>query len=434
MALSSIDRRITATTALLTLGLGCSDSGLTYHQDVRPILEGRCISCHQEGAIAPFALDSYESVKAFGPAIAQAVMSRDMPPWAAGEVPVRYRGDVSLTDVQIQTIADWVALGMKEGNPNKPGEALPAVDEPFPGTDLMLELPEAYTPQARPDEYRCFPIRWPESEEKFVTALNVLPGNLQIVHHVAVFLLPPADAERPFEWQAEDERPGYECFGGPSGGRAAIPISQLGAWLPGQTGNVYPDGIGIRVKPGSTVVLQMHYNVVGGDPAPDQSRFEFHLEDQVAKEAWFGPFLDVSWVVGLMEVPAGEAEVIHEVEGDARDLFNVVAGEDLPLQNGFSVHAVMFHMHNLGIRGQVARNRRGQVTPFLNVERWDFNWQRQYVLEEPFEVQDGDLLNLQCVFNNSESNQPGGQAPVDVNWGEGSNDEMCVANMLITAL
>ncbi len=412
----------------------CSDSTPTYHQDVRPLLEARCVSCHQTGSIAPFALDTYEQAQAFAPAIVQAVTSKTMPPWSAGDADVEYTGDVRLSEAQIQTIQTWAEMGAKEGNANKPGVALPSVEPVFPGTDLMMELPVDYVPQARPDEYRCFPIRWPESQEKFVTALNVVPGNLEIVHHVAVFLLPPNDADRPFDWDAEDERPGYECFGGPSGGRAAIPVSQLGSWLPGQSGNVYPHGIGIKVQPGSTLVLQMHYNVAGSEPAPDRSRFEFHLEDQVEKEAWFGPFLDVSWVIGQMPVPANEPEVIHEIEGDPRPLFSTVAGVDLPLENGFAVHAVMFHMHNLGVRGTVTRNRRGLKSTFLNVENWDFNWQRQYALKEPFEIQDGDLLHLQCVFDNSASNQSDGKAPVDTNWGEGSADEMCVANMLISAL
>ena len=430
-SLRGINGRTLAPAALLLFA--CSDGAPTYHQDVRPIFEGRCTSCHAAGKIAPFTLEEYATAKSFGPAIVQAVTSREMPPWSAADSQVTYRGNVSLSDEQIQKITDWVAGGSLEGDPSSPGEPLPSVQEPFPGTDLELALPQPYVPIARPDDYRCFPIEWTETEDRFVTALNVIPGNLEIVHHVAVFLLPPETAHKPYEWDAEDEEAGYECFGGPSGGRDAIPIAQLGAWLPGQTGNIYPNDIGIRVRPGSVLVIQMHYNVVGGEPAPDQSKFEFSIAEQVAKEAWYAPFLSVAWVAGLMPIPAGEAEVRHEIQEDPRGFFDLVAGEELPFDDGFDIHAVMFHMHQLGETGSVRRMRRGRPTSFLEIEQWDFNWQRQYTLSEPLPFEDGDELFLECVFDNSATNQDGGESPVDRNWGEGTGDEMCVANMLVTA-
>jgi len=416
----------------LPLWAACAESGPEYHRDVRPIIEGRCVSCHADGAIAPFALQSYAEVQSVGPAVAHAVSARLMPPWSAGDS-AQFRGDVSLSEAQIQTITEWVELGMPEGNPNDVGPALPVADVPFPGTDLQLELPEPYVPQGRPDDYRCFAIPWPETEEVFVTALNIIPGNIEIVHHAAVFLLPPANAAKPFVWDAEDEAPGYECFGGPSGGRDAIPVSQLGAWLPGQAGNVYPDNIGIRVQPGSTLVLQMHYNVLSFDTEADQSKVLFHLEREVDNEAWYAPFLNSSWVIGQMPIPAGEAEVVHEHQEDPRDFFNVVAGFDLPLERGFNIHAVMFHMHQLGVRGRVMQMKRGRPTPILDIERWDFNWQRQYALQEPMAIDPGDEIRLECVYDNSTANRARSGPPVDANWGEGTADEMCVANFLITA-
>lgn len=418
---------------VLFLVAGCGKGAPTYYQDVRPIVEGRCVGCHQENAIAPFPLDSYELVKAFGPAAAAAVSSRKMPPWAAGAADVGYRENISLTDEQIATINEWVDTGMEEGDPSNPAEPLPPVATPFPGTDLELTLPEPYTPTVTPDEYRCFPVAWSETSERFITALNVIPGNREIVHHVAVFLVPPESADKPFTWDAEDEAPGYTCFGGPSGNRDPVPIAQLGAWLPGQAGNVYPDGLGIRVKPGSTLVLQMHYNVVAPNPEPDQSIFQFSVAETVEKEAWYAPFLSVAWVAGLMPIPAGEKDVEHSISEDPRDFFDLVAGEKLPFDNGFNVHAVMFHMHYLGVRGTVDRVRRGLPTRLLNIQRWDFNWQRQYILDEPMEVLDGDEIALKCIFDNSPEHQEDGRDPTDVNWGEGSSDEMCVANMLVTA-
>src|SRR4051812_41382539 len=58
---------------LALLGASCSTdekepeptgSTVSYWQDVAPIFEQRCLSCHQEGGLGPFRLDDYETAKA----------------------------------------------------------------------------------------------------------------------------------------------------------------------------------------------------------------------------------------------------------------------------------------------------------------------------------------------------------------------------------
>jgi hypothetical protein len=63
-------------------------------------------------------------------------------------------------------------------------------------------------------------------------------------------------------------------------------------------------------------------------------------------------------------------------------------------------------------------------------------WQRSYRFAKPRIFKPGDTLGITCHWDNSEANQPlvGGvkQAPRDVNWGEGTGDEMCLGIFLIT--
>src|SRR5439155_10241228 len=64
----SMPRRFAAALgALAACGCGNSattppatSSGLTYYRDVKPILETRCVSCHHDEGIAPFALTDYK--------------------------------------------------------------------------------------------------------------------------------------------------------------------------------------------------------------------------------------------------------------------------------------------------------------------------------------------------------------------------------------
>ena len=37
---------------------------VTYHQDVAPLLARHCLSCHAQGGMAPFTLESYADARA----------------------------------------------------------------------------------------------------------------------------------------------------------------------------------------------------------------------------------------------------------------------------------------------------------------------------------------------------------------------------------
>ncbi len=90
----------------------------TFSRDVWPILEKRCVTCHQTGEIAPIPLTSYKQVRPWAGAIREAVLSRAMPPWyAAAGSAHSFRNDRSLPKAEIETIAQWVEAGAPEGDP-----------------------------------------------------------------------------------------------------------------------------------------------------------------------------------------------------------------------------------------------------------------------------------------------------------------------------
>ncbi len=74
----------------------------------------------------------------------------------------------------------------------------------------------------------------------------------------------------------------------------------------------------------------------------------------------------------------------------------------------------------------------------LDIPRWDFAWQRNYGFKEPYTLNSGDKIGLECHWDNSPENQPwvdGEQvSPPDINWGEGTGDEMCLGVYYITGM
>ena len=161
---------------LIVLG-GCQSSVPTYHQVIAPILNGRCVSCHQPGGIGPFALGDYASAAPLAAAVAASVASRRMPPWGAAEGHRTYLDDPSLSAEQIDQIRAWAQAGAPEGDPDRPGAALEPVGQGLSRSDLTLTVEEPYTPGIFPDDYRCFVVDWPEQAPTFVTGFAAQPGN-----------------------------------------------------------------------------------------------------------------------------------------------------------------------------------------------------------------------------------------------------------------
>ena len=228
-------------------------------------------------------------------------------------------------------------------------------------------------------------------------------------------------------WEQEEAEPGYSCFGGPSGptGDLQLPIQQLAQWVPGSQGLDFPEGTGIEVTPGSWVVLQIHYNTATAT-GPDQTSIDFKLDDTVDAHAAYAPWLNSLWPLGQMNIPAGVEGMDYIAEGDPRAFFEFL-NPSMDLSGGFRIHSSMLHMHRLGVEGEVSVLREdGTEDPILVIPEWDFDWQFSFELKKPVDFNEGDQLSLTCTYDN-----PGDE---DVGWGEGSDDEMCVANLYISQL
>ena len=423
---------------------GLPDSGAagwTYYHDVQPIVQTKCAGCHFPGGIAPFALQSYSDVVAHldagfdgGPGIITSVMTGLMPPWPPSSSCNNYQYNRSLTADEATTLLAWGMSGAPAGNPADQVMGLP------PGgglsrTDLTLAMSAAYTPQLDPDDYRCFVLDWPEQAATHITGVLVRPGVPSEVHHTIVYLIPPAQAAAYAAMDGGDGQPGYQCFGGPGGN--GLP-NVLGAWVPGNSAADYPQGTGITVQPGSKIVVQMHYNTFNGT-APDLSQFDFKLDTTVPTEAALFLFFDLNWVISpsTMTIPAGQADVEHSYKNDVTTYLDFLTSSALPNHVPIKIYTSLNHMH---LRGSTEKlsivHADGSTTCLLDTEAWNFRWQGSYYLSQPENFVPGDQLIVDCHWNNSAANQPIEHGvkltPTDLQWGEGTNDEMCLGAFFVT--
>ena len=265
-----------------------------------------------------------------------------------------------------------------------------------------------------------------------MTGFGVKPDKDEIVHHVIAYLAGPSLAKEVKQKDKAEAGPGYTCFGGPgvgNSGSAQSSVGWLGAWAPGTIGQDFPSKTGIRIEPGSTIILQVHYNTLTTDPVEDQTEIVLKTDQQVDTEAMFVPFTNPQWISqdGAMDIPAGLDDVEHSFSYDVASLIG----------SKLQIHDAFFHMHQLGKSGRLWIDRKeGDSDCLLNIPDWDFNWQRGYRLDQPATLSPGDQLGIECSWDNSMANQPviNGEkkSPEDVDWGEGTGDEMCLGVFYVT--
>jgi hypothetical protein len=432
----------TGSTGDETETVGEDPDALVWWRDVQPIVQDKCVGCHSPGNIAPFSLETYAEFTAWSAVLGPAVESGQMPPWGADPDCNSYSNDRSLSLEQQELILEYVAGDMPEGAPaDAPPEGPP---DPEVVPDVVLEMAEPYTPSSSPDDYRCFLIPWPEdlTEDQFVTAIEVYPGERSIVHHVIMFIADAANAQPFVDLDAAEAGPGYSCFGGP-GDVVGMPPRWLGAWVPGVQPFFAPEGAGQRVSPGSMLIMQVHYNVAPGNELADRSSIGVEIATSVERPAIVLPMTNIGWLLGdvPMTIPAGDPDVTHETTMNHSHpiLANLIAtGIGAAPDADLEVHDGGLHMHLFGKQGrlEVRDPGGGNETCVAEVPEWDFHWQGSYILDEPILLTPDRELHLQCWWDNSAENQPiiDGEPlePSDRGWGDGTLDEMCLGIMYVT--
>jgi hypothetical protein len=324
-----------------------------------------------------------------------------------------------------------------------------------------LTMPAAYTPSAPTgagtDYYRCFLLDPKLRQNSFITGLDVLPGNEDVVHHVILFRVPPASVARAQAKDAEEPGQGWTCFGGTGldTGAQLDDAPWLGAWAPGGGERVMAKDVGIPLEAGSRVIMQVHYNLLAGQE-PDVSAARLRLapgdKDLSALQTMLLPApVELPCRLGHDKSPlcdraaalADNARRFGQAAQTANYLHLLCGAADIgPVQHcdrtisePTTIRAVAGHMHLLG------RTIRIEVDPgtprartVLDIPVWDFDNQGSRPVD-PVKLVPGDTVRVTCRHDQSLRDLlPAfrGQEERYVAWGEGTTDEMCLGMLLVT--
>jgi hypothetical protein len=185
----------------------------------------------------------------------------------------------------------------------------------------------------------------------------------------------------------------------------------------------YPAKSGAPLRTKDKVVVQIHYNLADVHGIEDQTRIALRTAklselDNLALFPLVDPFLDSIYDSTPEQLAPGKPSVKYSWQRSVPQL-GLGGVADITLRG------VMPHMHELGHKYRMNVVDGTQQACGVDVQRWDFHWQRMYFYAEPIPLTQHDAIQVTCDFDTSSKSDP-------VLPGWGTQNEMCLATLFVT--
>jgi hypothetical protein len=390
----------------------------TFYKDVLPVLQKNCQACHRPGEVAPMSLLTYEQTRPWARAIKNAVTTKQMPPWFADPAYGHFSNERRLSAREIAAINAWVDAGAPAGNPSDAPAALTFENGWNIKPDIVVEMPKAYAiPASGTINYKYVLVKGVFTEDLWVSAAEMRPGNSKVLHHGKVWVRPPGS-----KWMARAtygeayERESHRAIMGDNMIEEGNDI--LGKFNPGLGAQRFDiDGAAKFIPKGSDLVFELHYTT-SGEPTSDASKLGLVLAKQAPKTRYYfhaGP------TALNLAIPASDA--------NAQVVSEITFGEEARL-----VYAQP-HMHLRGKDFELRVVTPDRKTTTVLKGAWNFEWQMGYQYAEPVALPKGSKLQLITHFDNSTANRFNPDPTKKVVWGPQNWDEMsnCFIGVLFPA-
>ncbi len=382
---------------VLSAGAVAARGEVTFTKDVAPILQERCQVCHRPNTFAPMSLLTYEEARPWAKSIKQKVLAREMPPWYIDKnVGIHnFKNDVSLTDREIATLAQWADTGAAKGNPADmpPPRKFEDTDKWHLGEpDLIVQLPkDMLIPATGADRWIDVLVDSGLTEDRYIRGIEIrtLKG-FRAVHHVTTSMKHEDDADDGDNVQG----------------------AFLNEYALGKNADVFPDGAGRLIKAGTKINFNLHLHSTG--------------QETMANVA-----------LGLSLYPKGyKPKYLETTEkvGDPKDL-DIPANTDNVRFDGYQTltkptRLLSFqpHLHNRGKASCMEAIYPGghKVEVLSCVNKYQFAWHLVYLYDEDDQplLPAGTILHITSWYDNSTGNKFNPDPDNLITYGQRTIDEM----------
>ena len=386
---------------------------ITYSRDIAPILQEKCVTCHNPEGIGPMPLQSYQQVNPFAALIKDRTSKRIMPPWHIDTTTgiQEFKNDASLSDEQIATISSWVDSGAPEGNPahlptpiDIPSGSAWQLTEQLGPPDLIIKSTPFDVIANGQDQWWTPDVPFEGMEkDRWLRAAEFKPSyplGKKVVHHGHAVLVPEGENRQ-------------------------VALARYGV---GKSWEVYPDGTGMKVPANGHIAWNLHYFPVGAEGEDDVVEVGLWFYDE-----GFTPELETAGeamfrVDGLNGMARGQ-DIVIPPHG-----YQVLQGTHV-LDAPAVIHSYRPHLH---MRGKVMTMEAifpdGRKAVLSQVNKYNHNWQISYLYADDAKplLPKGTVLQFTSVFDNTVNNPLNPDPEQWVVFGRRGVDEMSHAWVGIT--
>jgi len=397
-----------------------SVKALSDYNDVATIFYTHCTSCHHNGGVAGFSLLTYLDASNYIPFIQNDLITDHMPPWTpdtaytAGSYPAkRFLHENTITSVEKNAILQWINDGTLEGNP-----ALLPTPPVYDDTkfklngvaSLTLKIPTftSNSSLSNQNPHDCFSVPSGLSQDEWLRAFEIVPGNFAAIHDVVVILdttgIVPSD-----------------LTGNCNNQKSEILI---GTWIPGGNPTVYPNDplfkAGIRIPAGSNFIFQIHYAPgSGGMVDSTKIRLFFYPTNETGIRPIHSDAFIQYWGTGGQGVLANTTKSIS-----ATPAVQTVP-HALPPANDISIFSVRPFSRDICTELTEYAFSLTDTIPIIRMKEWYYEWNELYYFKNPVKIPTGYTLKTERFFDNTSSNQhQPNSPPININFGTTSSNEM----------
>jgi mono/diheme cytochrome c family protein len=337
-----------------------------FNKEVIRVLQRNCLGCHHPGGIA-MSLAAYEEARPWAKAIKEELLEKRMPPWRTTKGYGEYRNAPPLTQRDIEMIVNWVEGGAPKGD----AQDLPA--EPLYSDDWLLSKPDLVIGQrgeqkveADADEYREFILDTGLKQDRWLSGVNLKPGNHSVVHCATIAIARGTD-------------------------RPATPASPfatiLATWMPGQPPVLLNAPVAQLLPAGSKLQVRVHYKGMG-EAATDRCEIGLYFSKAPSPK----PLQHFAITDQAAIVPAGVGR--YKVSA------SVTVQSEL---DGIGVRPMV---HPLALSVQATAYRPDGTEEVLIWSRgYQLDWQQTYYFKRPVPLPKGTRIEVIVWFDNSEANR-----------------------------
>lgn len=376
-----------------------TDAPVSYADDVVPVLEERCVSCHRDGGVAPWSMDSHQMVSGWSKMMRETLLTLRMPPGQIDDTYLDGFVDVhSISDSEKRTLVRWIDSGAPMDGQDDPLTHLEeqasgwALGEP----DLIVEFPRQEIPATGTLDYKFIPVDIGLDRDRWVRAYAFDIGDKTVLHHVVAY--------------TQDEKQQKQNSSG-GGSR-----TNFGGYAPGRDYVEFDKNTGVLLEKNMRFMVQFHYTTTGR-AVEDVTRIGLYFQDTAPEF----PLSRTAVMNGEFVIPPGDSD------------FDVIARATITKDS--YLYNIAPHMHYRGKRVKYwAEYPDGTREDLLSIPNFQHNWQMIYRLKQPKLLPAGTVIVSEGAFDNSTKNPLNPDPQQEVRWGDQVWDEMFIAWMRVSEL